>query len=160
MRDFKEVMDVHHPILYKIGRAYAIQEDFEDLYQEMLINLWKSLPNFRGDSKLSTWIYRVILNTALTYKRDNRRNLSESVNFESFQNTWSTNDEDDGVREQEIQRLYFAIRQLKKEERSLILLYLDEKSYEEMADILGLTISNVGVKINRIKKKLYNLLKR
>ncbi|MFP4288458.1 MAG: RNA polymerase sigma factor [Bacteroidales bacterium] len=160
MRDFKEVMDVHHPILYKIGRAYADQEDFEDLYQEMLINLWKSLPNFRGDSKLSTWIYRVTLNTALTYKRNKRRKHSESVDFENFLNTWSANDEDAGVREREIQRLYFAIKQLKKEERSVILLYLDEKSYEEMADILGLTTSNVGVKINRIKKKLYNLLKR
>ncbi len=159
MQDFKSIIDSYHPILYKIGRVYASDDEFDDLYQEMLINLWKGLPNFKGNSKISTWIYRVVLNTALTFQRDKKRKPSGSVDFENFQNTWRSDEEDVSDKEHEIKLLYNAIRMLKKDERSLILLYLDEKSYDEMADILGLTSTNVGVKINRIKKKLYNLLK-
>lgn len=159
MQDFKSIIDSYHPILYKIGRVYASEDEFDDLYQEMLVNLWKGLPNFQGNSKISTWIYRVVLNTALTFQRDKKRKPTGNVDFESFQNTWHSDDEQSGEKEQEIKQLYNAIRMLKKDERSLILLYLDEKSYDEMAEILGLTSTNVGVKINRIKKKLYNLLK-
>jgi len=152
-------MDAHHPILFKIGRAYASGEDFDDLYQEMLINIWKALHNYKGDAKISTWLYKVALNTALTYQRNSKRKPKGSVDFEKFQNSWSVSPAYAGTMDDKIHRLYVAIRQLRKDERSLILLYLDEKSYEEMADILGFTTTNVGVKINRIKKKLYHLLK-
>jgi len=159
MADFKEILDKHHPILYKIGHAYASGEDFDDLYQEMLINVWRGLPNFKENSKISTWLYKVALNTALTYVRNKNRKPKESVDFEKYENTWESAPSYMPDAEDDIKQLYSAIRQLKKEERSLILLYLDEKTYDEMAEIIGFTTSNVGVRINRIKKKLHKLLK-
>lgn len=155
MEDFKSIIDAHHPILYKIGRAYASPDDFDDLYQEMLINLWNGLKSFKGQSKISTWIYRVVLNTALTYKRNNKKRNFSHVEIDNVQiasEGYSTFEKEN--LEKDIQLLYEAIRMLKKEDRSIILLYLEEKSYEEIGEIVGIKPGNVGVKINRIKKRL------
>jgi RNA polymerase sigma-70 factor (ECF subfamily) len=155
MEDFKSIIDAHHPILYKIGRAYATPEDFDDLYQEMLINLWKGLKSFKGQSKISTWIYRVVLNTALTYQRNNKKRKYSQVEIENvniISEGYGASEKED--LEDNIQLLYKAIRMLKKEDRSVILLYLEENSYDEIGEILGIKTSNVGVKINRIKKRL------
>ncbi|PLX21701.1 MAG: hypothetical protein C0599_07520 [Salinivirgaceae bacterium] len=155
MEDFKSIIDRHHPILYKIGRAYATPDDFDDLYQEMLINLWKGLKSFKGQSKISTWIYRVVLNTALTYQRNSKKKKHSQVDIDNVQiisDGYSTAEKE--TLENDIQLLYKAIRMLKKEDRSVILLYLEENSYEEIGEILGIKSGNVGVKINRIKKRL------
>ncbi|MEQ8237608.1 MAG: sigma-70 family RNA polymerase sigma factor [Cyclobacteriaceae bacterium] len=155
--NFEHIIKEYHPMIYKICRVYADIIDFEDLYQEVLVNIWKSLKNFQGKSKLSTWIYRVTLNTAMTYYRNEKKRQTKTDEFSV--EIPSLQDDDSGEKEKQIEHLYNAISQLKKEDRSVIILYLEEKSYEEISEITGLTISNVGVKINRIKKKLFELLK-
>lgn len=155
--DFESLIADNHPIIYKICRVYSGQEDFEDLYQEVLINLWKSFQSFEGRSRVSTWLYRVALNTALTYARNEKRRKGK-VSREQLPPVPDAEGEA-AEREQKIERLYDAISQLRAEDRSLILLYLEEKSYQEIASITGLTTSNVGVKLNRVKKKLFQLLK-
>jgi len=154
--NFEHIIKEHHPMIYKICRVYADILDFEDLYQEVLINIWKSLKNFQGKSKVSTWIYRVTLNTALTYYRNEKKRQAKTDEF-SIEIS-PIQDDDSGEKEAQIEHLYHAISQLKREDRSVIILYLEEKSYEEIAEITGFSLSNVGVKISRIKKKLYELL--
>ena len=158
MENFKEIIKEYHPILYKIGRVYTNDDDFDDLYQEMLIAIWKALKNFRGDSKISTWLYKVALNTALTYQRKNKFSFLQKSNLDEIENIPFTHENSAIDREASIAALYDAIKQLKSDDRSLVLLYLEEKSYEEMAEILGILTSLVGVKINRVKKKLFKLL--
>ena len=117
----------------------------------------KSYKTFEGRSKLSTWLYRVTLNTALTYQRNEKKHskkismdhLPELINMEN----------DPTENEAKIQKLYAAIKQFKKIDRSIILLYLEENSYEEIAELTGLTPSNIGAKISRLKKKLFQTLK-
>ena len=150
MLDFQQIIQDHHPILYKIERVYSDEEDFDDLYQEMLIAIWKSTKNFKGQSKLSTWLYRVALNTALSYNKIKKRKQKSSVNLDQapIQSYDQSNEE---VMDQDrVDALLNAIQQLKEDERLIILLYLEKKDYEEISDIMGITKSNVGVKINRI----------
>jgi RNA polymerase sigma-70 factor (ECF subfamily) len=153
--NFENIIHENHPMIYKICRVYSSEDDFDDLYQEVLISIWKAMKSFKGEAKLSTWLYRVVLNTALTYSRNKKRRWSR-LSFvqlkESHEATESPKADD------KIEHLYAAIKQLAKDERALILLYLDDKKYQEIADISGLSVSNVGVKINRLKKKLYELL--
>ena len=159
---FKNIVAEHNGILYKIARSYAAEKvDFDDLYQEILIQLWKSFTRFEGKAKLSTWIYRVALNTALTFtKKKKRRPPLDEVT------AWIADTADEGPEElafekqqqQKIDLLYQCINELAKDERALILLHLEGKSYEESAEIMGITTNYVGVKIVRIKKRLYKLL--
>jgi RNA polymerase sigma-70 factor (ECF subfamily) len=154
--NFEDLIKQYHPMIYKICRVYSNREDFDDLYQEVLINLWRSLKTFEERSKLSTWLYRVVLNTALTYQRNSKKEKAKVPIDNILEIVDADNDREE--REIKIEQLYSAISQLKKNERSIILLYLDEKSYDEIADITGLTISNVGVKISRLKNKLFKIL--
>lgn len=155
---FEQIIKEYHPILFRIGRVYSSDYDFDDLYQEMLINIWKGYKNFKGDSKLSTWIYRVALNTALTFNRDNlKHNKNEKWEHHVEIPDTHGNKELEET-ERKIKRLYEAIGKLKADQKAIILLYLDKKSYLEISEITGLSESNVGVIINRIKKKLFNLL--
>lgn len=162
-KQFKNIIDQHNGILYKIGRSYTTEEaDFKDLYQEMLIQLWKSLDKFRGKSKISTWIYRVALNTALTYKRKSKRR-KPTDGLDKMNEKMACQD-DEAIEmvketEQKIELLYKCINLLKKDERAIILLHLDGRKYEEIAEIIGLTKNHVGVKIKRIKDRLHRLLK-
>lgn len=162
-KEFKNIIDQHNGILYKIGRSYTTEEaDFKDLYQEILIQLWKSLDKFQGKSKISTWIYRVALNTALTYKRNSkRRKLSDSLDKMNEKVACSGGEAMEVMKEteQKIELLYKCINLLKKDERAIILLHLDGRKYEEIAEIIGLTKNHVGVKIKRIKGRLHRLLK-
>ncbi len=162
-KQFKNIIDQHNGILYKIGRSYTTEDaDFKDLYQEMLIQLWKSLDKFQGNSKVSTWMYRVALNTALSYKRNQKRkkradtldHIGEKIACGGAAGIEAMNQ-----KEQKIELLYKCINLLKKEERAIILLHLDGKKYEEIAEITGLTKNHVGVKIKRIKDRLQRLLK-
>lgn len=160
--DFQHIIDQHYGILYKIGRAYTQdQADFEDLYQEMLIQLWQSFPRFKGNSKLSTFIYRVALNTALTHQRKTKRR-PDALNLEDQMYRLPDTSQDDMEVEQrrsaKVELLYESINELKKEDRAIILLHLEGNSYEEMADILGITINNIGVRLLRVKKRLQKRL--
>ena len=152
-QNFETVIQEYHPIIYKICRVYSSEHDFDDLYQEILISIWSGLKRFKEQSKLSTWLYRVALNTALTYQRRAKKQPhTQDLGYlkEKMQQIETPNEQ--------INQLYEAIRQLNTQDRALIFLYLEEKKYDEMAEITGMSASNVGVKINRIKKKLFSIL--
>ena len=161
-REFRNIIEKHNGILYKIGRSYTqAQADFEDLYQEILIQLWQSFPSFKGESKLSSWIYRVALNTAIRFqKKDIHRRKDRTMKMEVQENAMenSINEEGDLQRSQQIKMLYQCINQLPKEDRALILLHLEGHQYKEIAEIIGISISHVGVKLLRIRKQLFKLL--
>lgn len=154
--DFEQLIEEYHPMIYKICRVYSYAHDFDDLYQEVLINIWKAHKKFRGESKISTWMYRIVLNTGLTFSRNEKKHR----NRVSEDKLPEMSTEPDKIREEDerVQQLNNAIKQLSKADRAVILLFLEEKSYKEIAEITGMTTSNVGVKINRIKKRLYKLL--
>jgi RNA polymerase sigma factor (sigma-70 family) len=142
-------------IIYKVCNLYRDnREDQEDLFQEIVYQLWKSYPGFKGESKLSTWIYRIALNTAIAAYRKPKiaitypDELPDVVQYNSDTNS-SANEE----------RMFNALRILTDAEKAVISLYLEDFSYQEIAAITGLTESNVGVRLNRIKNKLKERLK-
>jgi RNA polymerase sigma-70 factor (ECF subfamily) len=149
--------------LRKICRVYAAQpEAREDLYQEILMQLWRALPSFEGESQASTWLYRVALNTAMSRKRadDVRRDKQHDTLDEShasFADDSPMPDERVEARQQ-LDRLYSAIDRLGDLDKALVTLYLDERSYHDMAQILGINESHVGVKLHRIRKELASWL--
>jgi RNA polymerase sigma factor (sigma-70 family) len=145
---FMDMIRQNERIIYKVTSFYANQDQtIHDLYQEVVLNLWKAYPSFRGDSKISTWIYRIALNTCITFFRRTKVNI-HYVDFiiDMPQTTDNTNEE--------IKELYRLINRLGQIEKALVLLYLDEKSYKEIADVMGLTVTNVATKLTRIKEKL------
>ncbi|MEM9365388.1 MAG: RNA polymerase sigma factor [Planctomycetota bacterium] len=145
----------------KVARAYTWSKDeCEDLAQEILLQAWKSLPRFRGESNASTWFYRVALHTALNWKRKRVSRGSREENFFEFSRLESSAPDHAGQLEQTeaIERLYAAIHQLRSTDKVLVLMYLDELSYREMAEVLGISEGNVGVKLNRAKKALAKML--
>ena len=142
----------HAAILYRVAHAFADGADRHDLMQELLLAVWNGLPDFRGESKPSTFIYRVSHNAALTWKRT-QRNYRRKV--EQFAALSATEPKAPSAREREaLDRVYAAIRELPEVDRSLILLSLDGLSYREAAEIHGITESNVGVRLNRIRARL------
>lgn len=146
-RDFMQVVRQNERIIYKVVSFYAdIDQSVNDLYQEVVLNLWKAYPSFRGDSKISTWIYRISLNTCITFFRRNKRSISYT---DLVIDVSDIPDEDDNIKE-----LYRLINKLGKIEKALVLLYLDEKPYKDIAEITGLSVTNVATKLNRIKDKL------
>jgi RNA polymerase sigma-70 factor (ECF subfamily) len=161
MSDFKQVIEEYYPILYKVGRLYSDnQSSFDDLYQEMLIQIYQSLNNFEGKSKLSTWIYRVALNTALTYRRNEKKKKREvpDETIGSFEMEDEAGEET-RRREKQIELLYRSIRKLNPGDRGLIMLQLEGKQYDEIASIIGISKTNVGVKLMRVKKRLEKILR-
>ena len=139
-------------IIIKICRAYTnSQEDFEDYYQEVCLQIWRSKDNFNEESKWSTWIYRISLNVCLTYlkrgKNGDKQIVSNSLPEEAI-------DDSKAFISDEINQLYNAIKHLSETDRAVILLYFEEKSYEEIADIIGSNTNNIGVRIKRIKDRL------
>lgn len=157
-QQFAQLIDRHNGILYKIARSFSdTGEDLRDLYQEMLIQIWQAFPSFRGEAQVSTWIYRVALNTALSFqKRQRRTKPTQTFTQQIFD--LPAEEPAEHEHQRRVDLLYRCINQLPKDERAIILLHLEEKSYEEIADIIGITINLVGVKIFRIKKKLQQLL--
>ena len=146
----------HAGIIIKMCRAYTnSQQDFEDYYQEVCLQIWKSKDSFREQSAWSTWIYRLSLNVCLTLlKKDKKvkgRFSSDSLPDEVIEDSKAFEDE-------ALDELYKAIRQLSEIDRGVILLYLEEKSYQEIADIMGTNPNNIGVRIKRIKERLKKLL--
>jgi len=159
---FRRWLAEHAGLMWKVVRAFtATPEDAEDLLQEIALQLWRSLPAFRGEAKESTWIYRVAFNTALVWKRDEKRRHAKHEKFFELNGTPGIRPEHSAsVRDEElVQMLYSAIRQLPKLDASLALMHLDGLSYREMSEVLGITESNVGVKLNRIRKQLAETLK-
>lgn len=143
-------MEWHRQIIYKVCFMYASDdENISDLYQEVTLNLWKAFPRFRGDSKTTTWVYRIAVNTCVSWLRSSSRQPQTIPFTLSMADLFADEQEKENLRE-----LYSLINRLGKLERALILLWLDERTYEEIAEILDISVSNVGVRINRIKAKL------
>lgn len=153
-RTFTELIDQNRGIIYKVIRLYVLhEEDEQDLFQEILFQAWKSFPNFKGNSKFSTWLYRVALNTVLTFKR--RPQLV--VPYEDLTLLKIASVEKNQIDESEA--LYIAIRELNEVDRMIVTLHLDGYENEEIADISGLTKNNTAVKLHRIKEVLMQKLK-
>ncbi|HAA11910.1 MAG TPA: RNA polymerase [Cytophagales bacterium] len=145
-------------IIRKLSRGYTNgEEDFEDTVQEVCLQLWRSFDSFRGDSKASTWVYRVTLNVCLSLlKRRKRVELVPTEQGVLHQVVEAQGDH--GQQDPQIDQLYRAINTLAPIDRAIIMLYLDKLEHAEIAEIVGLGVSNVGVKINRIKKKLKKII--
>ncbi|MFT3993487.1 MAG: sigma-70 family RNA polymerase sigma factor [Dysgonomonas sp.] len=143
-----EMIRQNEGVIYKVASFYADgrEHPIGDLYQEIVLNLWKSFSAFRGESKYSTWIYRISLNTCISFYRRNKRSIEYIDISVDIPETIDNNEQ--------IKELYALINRLGKIERALVLLYLDDKSYKEIAEITGLTVTNVATKLSRIKEKL------
>ena len=143
-------------IIIKICRAYTnTQEDFEDYYQEVCLQIWRSKDNFSGQSEWSTWIYRLSLNVCLTLLKK-KKNGQQQFASDSLPDEVDTDSH--AFANESLNYLYDAIRHLSEVDRAVILLYLEEKSYKEIADIIGTNANNIGVRIKRIKERLKTLL--
>jgi RNA polymerase sigma-70 factor (ECF subfamily) len=143
-------------IIIKICRAYTnTQEDFEDYYQEVCLQIWKSKDQFRDQAEWSTWIYRLSLNVCLTLLKKKKNNHQH---FASDYLPAEATVDNSAFADESINYLYDAIRQLSEVDRAVILLYLEEKSHREIADITGTNSNNIGVRIKRIKERLRRLL--
>lgn len=127
-----------------------------DLFQEITIQLWKAYPKFRGESKFSTWMYRVALNTAITLYRKSKRTIrTQNIDDVSF---FIKAEEYDDEEEQHLRLMYKAIKELNDIDKALVFLYLENQSYREISDTLGISEVNARVKINRVKTKLKNII--
>jgi RNA polymerase sigma-70 factor (ECF subfamily) len=159
---FRRWLDDHLGLMLKVIRGCAAApQDQDDLFQDVLLQIWSSIPAFRGEAKETTWIYRVAFNTALAWRRGERRRREGHEIFLKFDVSPQVHPSHaDSLPEQEIvERLYSAIHQLPKVDASLALMHLDGMSYQEMADVLGISENYIGVKLNRIRKQLADDLK-
>ena len=150
-KPFISLVTEYQRVIYKVCYMYATDEyTLEELYQETVINLWKAFPQFKEHSKVSTWVYRIAMNTCISYfRKSSVRPTTIPITFH-METTLADDSEQSGY----LRELYRMISQLGKLDRALILLWLEDKSYQEIADIIGITKANVAVKINRIKEKL------
>ena len=147
----------HAAIIIKICRAYTnSQEDFEDYYQEVCLQIWRSKDNFRQQSQWSTWVYRISLNVCLTLLKKSK-NKSQTY-FTSDVLPEAVHVDNNAFENESLNQLYDAIKHLTEVDRALILLYLEEKSYQEIAEILGTNPNNIGVRVSRIKERLKKIL--
>lgn len=155
--EFVGLLEKNQNIIHKICRLYTSDADsHKDLFQEISIQLWKAFPNFRGESKFSTWAYRVALNTAISLYRKSSRTIDTNdielsihrIKYEEY------NDEE----EEQIKLLYKAVKQLNDIEKALVYMYLEDKDYTEIAETLGISEVNARVKMNRIKTKLKKIV--
>ncbi|NER14384.1 sigma-70 family RNA polymerase sigma factor [Leptobacterium flavescens] len=152
--EFLRTLKAHEKILFKVCNLYCRNpEDRKDLMQEIIIQLWTSFHRYDSKYRLSTWMYRVSLNVAISYYRKTKRHADN--HFSSLSHLIEVFDTEDNEHLEENTRLlYRFIRELNDLNRALIMLYLDDYSYKEIAEIMGITVTNVSTKINRIKKQL------
>ena len=155
--EFIELINQYKGILHKICNIYFnLDPNKEDYYQEMLIRLWKSYPSFKNQSLFSTWLYRIALNTAIDIIR--KQNI-QPKHTELSKEEYNIPENEYNVESDKREVLYQAINHLSDVEKAIILLYLEDYSYKEIAEIIGISESNTGVKINRIKNQLIKTLK-
>jgi len=150
---FLALLESHKRILYKVANTYcANEEEKDDLLQEMTLQLWLSLSNYNGSSQWSTWIYRIALNTAISYYRKNKHRLSKTVRCSPVM----VLEEDQGRKwkESDFEQLNHCIKELKELDRALIILHLDGCSTTEIAEIMAISPTNVTTRISRVKKRL------
>lgn len=155
--EFVALINEHQGIIHKACRLYADREaDREDLFQEIVLQLWRAYPSFRGQSKFTTWMYRIALNTAISgFRKRKRRKPELSISEYELQLADAPRDDET---EQRLKVMYKAIGKLGKVERAIVLLFLEEHAYKEIGEIVGISENYVAVKMNRIRKKLRTLM--
>ena len=154
---FIKELETNQNIIHKVCKAYTNnQDDHNDLFQEISIQLWKAYDKFRGESKFTTWMYRVALNTAISLYRKSKKRIPTDELFPNSKEL--TYEEYDDTKEKQLDSLYQAIHRLTDIEKALVLLYLEDKSYKDIALCLGISEVNARVKMNRTKVKLKELL--
>lgn len=150
-KEFAQLIKDNQGLIIKVSRLYTNSlEDEEDLFQEIVLQLWRSYDSFKGNSKISTWMYRVALNTAITLFRKKSKSLQTNeldINHADFV-------EDDDEKQQQVSLLYTVIKTLPNVERAIVMMYLDDLPYKDIAENLGITEVNARVKMNRLKKTL------
>ena len=156
-KEFIALVNNNRALIFKVCNLYCHDpESRKDLFQEVVLQLWKSYPGFRKDSAGSTWIYRVALNTAISnFRKESKKPGKVFITESEFEiPDMPTSDQRENS-----STLHQAIAKLSEIEKAIILLYLDEKTYDEISEIIGITNSNVGARLNRIKAKLSKLIK-
>ncbi|MDB5136405.1 MAG: polymerase subunit sigma-70 [Mucilaginibacter sp.] len=149
---FIQVIKENEGLIYKVAKVYTnSKEDEQDLYQEVVYQLWKSYGSFRNESKISTWMYRIALNTAIAQLNKEKKKGSYTPIDEALLNRPDTKDT---LKEEQIEVLYAHIKKLSAVEKGIILLYLEGKTYDEIATITGFTPTNVGTRLGRIKQTI------
>lgn len=153
---FEGIIEQHKGILLKVARVYCPNEnDREDLIQEMMIQIWQSVHKYNDQYKITTWLYRISLNVAISYYRKNSTRIKKFTDLN--EQMMETPVEDKSENERQLKLLQQFICELKEIDKALMILYLEDKSHTEIAEILGISVSNVGTKIGRIKDKLKTL---
>ncbi|MCJ0743033.1 RNA polymerase sigma factor [Pedobacter montanisoli] len=155
---FLELINQHKGIIHKATKMYMNQlEDQEDLFQEIVGQLWKAYPTFKGNSKFSTWMYRVALNTAIVFFKKEHKKL-DKISLDHEFDIADIND-NSHEKEEKLAYLYKAVRELNPIEKALIFLYLEDLSHKEIAENLGISEINARVKLSRTKEKLQQIIK-
>ena len=153
---FAQLIEEHQGLIIKVSRLYTnTLEDEQDLFQEIVLQLWKSYDSFSGNSKISTWMYRVALNTAITmFRKKNRSPKTSDYCENSLEGIVQPTDD----KQQQIDLLYTLIKKLPKVERAIVMMYMEDLPYKEIADNLGISEVNARVKMNRLKKTLKEMM--
>jgi RNA polymerase sigma-70 factor, ECF subfamily len=152
MSDFVYLINRHRKLIWKVCWMYGrMPQDRDDLFQEIVYRLWRAYPGFEGRSEFSTWLYRVALNTAITYDRSVRRKPEEPLDERIELPAPTATDE-------RTELFYRAVQSLNSTDRALLVMHLEGLTYEEIGSVLGLTDNHVGVKLNRVKNKLQQLV--
>ena len=150
--EFEQTVKENVGVLHKLCRVYTFNRDeYEELFQEMLVQIWRSTGNFRGEAKVSTFIYQICINTALSFRA---KIVRHKKRFEPLDGKIFIQPALDTEKDERLQKLYAVIRELKPIDRAIVSLYLDDKSYEETAEILGISKTNVATRLMRLKKNL------
>lgn len=158
-REFSNLINEHQGLIIKVSRLYTnTLEDEEDLFQEIVLQLWRSYDTFKGDSKISTWMYRVALNTAITLFRKKTKSPKTDEIQDFHIKTFIENFENE--KQQQVTLLYKVIKMLPNVERAIVTMYLDDLPYRDIAENLGITEVNARVKMNRLKKTLKELMEK
>lgn len=150
--EYEQLIRENAGVLHKLCRVYTFNpNEYQELLQEMLVQLWQAIGKFRGEAKLSTFVYRIAINTALGYRAQLARDKKRYVPLDGYDFLQPPTDHE---KNRQLQKLYSAIRELKPIDRAIISLHLDDKSYEEIGDILGISKTNVATRLMRLKKQL------
>jgi len=153
--DFLKILSEYQGIIHKVNLVYfKTKSDREDNFQEVVFQLWKSFPSLKDRTKIGSWMYSVAINTSISKIRKDMR----YVLMDTLPDTEHTDDEENIVNRINSEQLLDAIHKLNEVDKSIMLLYLEEYSYEQIAGIIGISVSNVGVRINRAKKQLQTIL--
>ncbi len=155
--NFEEVIEANKETIYRICKIYAINPvEPQDLFQEVAFEIWKSISNFKGKSNINTWIYRIALNVCMRSKLKFEKKREKTIRFDAIQFKVSNNVQNDDDKKYKL--LKQCIATLNEADTSIIVLYLEEQSYKQIAEITGLTENHIAVKMKRIRKKLFDCI--